>query len=315
MKKAAPKQELIRGLHNIHPVHHGSVLTIGSFDGVHLGHQAILNQVLLRSLKLGLPSVVMIFEPQPHEFFIQEQAPARLMCFKEKVQALFHKGIDRVCCLPFNEKLSQQSADDFIQEVLVAGLGVKSLVIGDDFRFGADRVGDYAHLQAAGADYGFTVTDTQSLLKSGKRISSTRIRQLLQQNDFSKAAELLGRPYTISGRVVRGQQLGRELGAPTANVHLNRYRSPLSGVFAVEVILASQHVLQGVANVGFRPTLGGNNKPILEVHLFNYTGALYNQHITVEFKSKLREEQRFSSLDRLKQQIQKDIKQAQHFFS
>lgn len=310
----APQRQLIRGLHNLQPAHHGSVLTIGSFDGVHLGHQAILQQVLVQSAELALPSVVMIFEPQPHEFFTKEKAPARLMCFKEKVQALFNRGVSRVCCLPFNHKLSQLSADDFIAQVLVSGLGVKYLVIGDDFRFGADRRGDYGMLQAAGCAHGFEVRDTQSFLSDGLRVSSTLIRETLGQNNFAQAARLLGRPYTMSGRVVKGQQLARQLGAPTANVHLHRYRSPLSGVFAVEATLPSATVVQGVANVGVRPTLGGDNQPILEVHLFNYSGDLYNQHLMVEFKAKLREEQRFPHLDGLKQQIQEDIKQAQHFF-
>ena len=315
MKVAGSKREFIRGLHNLRSDHCGSVVTIGSFDGVHLGHQAILKQVCEQSRKLNLPSTVMIFEPQPHEFFAAEKAPARLMRLKEKVLALFNEGINRVCCLPFNHKLSQQPADEFIQQILVRGLGTRYLVVGDDFRFGVGRAGSYSDLQQAGADYGFTVTDTESLMVDEQRVSSTRIRQLLEDNEFAQAAELLGKPYTISGRVVKGNQLGRELGAPTANVHLHRYRSPLSGVFAVFVRLSGGHLVEGVANVGVRPTLGGLKKPLLEVHLFNHDSDLYHQNIVVEFKAKLREEQRFETLERLKEQIQLDIQQAQQFFN
>ncbi len=309
------KQEFIRGLHNLRAEHHGNVVTIGSFDGVHLGHQAILQQVKKQAEELRLPSVAMIFEPQPHEFFAGDKAPARLMRLGEKVHALFDQGIDRVFCLPFNSALSQLSADDFIKKVLIDGLGTRYLVVGDDFRFGAGRAGDYSRLESAGEDNGFAVTDTQSFLIGGERVSSTRIRELLQQNDFTEAARLLGKPYTISGRVVKGNQLGRELGAPTANVHLHRYRSPLSGVFCVKVALSSGDHAQGVANVGVRPTLGGSAKPILEVHLFERNDDLYGQEIFVEFVHRLREEQRFDGLEQLKQQIQRDIKQARLFFS
>lgn len=312
---ATSKRAFIRGLHNLRAEHHGNVVTIGSFDGVHRGHQAILQQVQAQSRQLALPSMVMIFEPQPHEFFAGEKAPARLMRLREKVIALFDEGIDRVCCLSFNRAFSEFSADQFIQQVLIAGLGTQYLVVGDDFRFGAGRTGDYQQLQTAGEHQGFTVTDTQSFLIEGERVSSTRIRQLLQQNQFAEAATLLGRPYCITGKVVKGNQLGRELGAPTANVHLHRYRSPLTGVFAVLVTLPASGKITGVANVGVRPTLGGDAQPILEVHLFDWQGDLYGQEIAVEFKHKLREEQRFDGLDALKQQIQQDMQQARAFFA
>lgn len=308
-------QEFIRGLHNLRTEHHGNVVTIGSFDGVHLGHQAVLRQLCQQAAQLSMPSMVMIFEPQPHEFFAGDRAPARLMRLREKVLALFSHGVDRICCLPFNNFLSQLSAEDFIDRVLLQGLGVKYLVIGDDFRFGSGREGDYRLLQMAGDAHNFIVTDTDSYLVGGQRVSSTRIRQLLQENAFVKAAKLLGKPYKISGRVVKGKQLGRKLGTPTANVHLHRYRSPLSGVFAVEVELPIGEVTQGVANVGIRPTISGDDKPILEVHLFNRDGNLYGQEISVEFKHKIREEQRFSGLDELKQHIQQDIDQAKQFFT
>lgn len=295
------------------------MVTIGSFDGVHLGHQAILQQVCAQSEHLQVPSLAMIFEPQPHEFFAGDKAPPRLMRLGKKAQALFDHGVDRVFCLPFNTELSQLSAEAFIEKILINGLGTRYLVVGDDFRFGSGRSGDYSQLQVAGKEHAFTVTDTQSFLIDRERVSSTRIRELLQNNEFDEAARLLGKPYTISGRVVKGNQLGRELGAPTANVHLHRYRSPLAGVFAVVTTLASGQVINGVANVGVRPTInadGGQSalKPILEVHLFDWKGDLYDQNIVVEFKDKLRDEKRFKGLDELQQQISADIQQARDFF-
>ncbi len=304
------EREFLRGLHNICPQHHGNVVTIGAFDGVHLGHQSILQQVVEQAQARNLPSLVMIFEPQPHEFFSGEKAPARLMRLREKVIALFDSGIDRVFCLPFTHWLSQLSADEFIQRILIDHLGTQSLVIGDDFQFGRQRQGDYALLQKAGEKAGFAVTDTGTYLVGDERVSSTRIRQALEQAAFERIPALLGKPYTISGKVVKGQQLGRQLGAPTANVHLHRYRSPLSGVFVVKTLLESGEKLPGVANVGVRPTVTGDTKPILEVHLFDRNDDLYGQVITVEFVHKIREEKRFESVEYLRQQIQKDIQQA-----
>lgn len=308
------EHEFIRGLYNVGPAHFGNVVTMGSFDGVHLGHQAIIEQLNGQARRLDLPSLVMIFEPQPHEFFTGDKAPARLMRLGEKIQALFEQGVDRVLCLPFNRKFSELSSEEFIQRVLINALGVRYLVVGDDFRFGSGRSGGYTDLVCAGHSNDFQVTDTQSFLIDGQRVSSTLIRDLLQQNNFTQAAHLLGRPYTISGRVVKGQQLGRQLGAPTANVHLHRYCSPLAGVFAVTAKLASNEIVCGVANVGVRPTLGGDAKPILEVHLFDRDDDLYGQNIIVEFRHQLREEKRFENLDALKHQIQADIVQARLYF-
>ncbi len=296
------------------PEHRGSVATIGTFDGVHLGHQAIIQQVNEQAQKLGLPSVAIIFEPQPHEFFAGDQAPARLMRFREKVTALLAAGIDRVLCLPFNTSLRSLSGTEFIDLVLVQGLGIRYLVVGDDFRFGCDRSGDYALLKAAGKTQGFEVRDTHTFEMDGERVSSTRVRAELEAGHFDSANRLLGAPYTISGRVVFGQQLGRELGAPTANVLLRRYRSPLSGVFAVRAHLNDGSAINGVANVGVRPTVDGGGKPILEVHLFDFNQNIYGQTIAVEFCRKLRQEKKFDSLEQLKTQIQADIVEAKHFF-
>ena len=309
------QHSFIRGMHNLHPTHHGSVVTIGSFDGVHLGHQAVIRQVIAKARELDVPSVAMVFEPQPHEFFSGEQAPARLMRLREKALALFEAGIDRVCCLQFNRSLRQLSAEDFIQQVLVEGLGVKYLVVGDDFRFGCDRSGDYQLLQRVGQERGFEVSDTHTFEVDGERVSSTRIRGELEQGSFEQVAKLLGKPYSISGHVGYGQQLGRQLGVPTANVQLRRYRSPLSGVFAVTVKLTDGRVVPGVANVGVRPTVGDILKPILEVHLLDFSGDLYGQMITVEFKTKLREEQKFESIDVLTKQIHRDIDHANAYFA
>ncbi|SDK80030.1 FMN adenylyltransferase /riboflavin kinase [Microbulbifer yueqingensis] len=319
----AAERELIRGLHNLLPRHRGCVATIGSFDGVHRGHQAIIAQLRQRARERNLPSVAIIFEPQPHEFFSGERAPARLMRFKEKVLALFDAGVDRVLCLQFNERLRSLSAEAFIRRILVDGLGIDHLVVGDDFRFGCDRSGDYRLLQQAGALHGFSVEDTATLEIEGERVSSTRIRGALQEGDFALAESLLGKPYRITGRVARGRALGRQLGAPTANVRLHRYRSPLVGVYTVRVsatdggeLAPGRRRLDGVANVGFRPTVEGEGaQPLLEVNLFDFEGDLYGRELAVEFCHKLRDEEKFESLEALRQQIARDILDARAWFA
>ncbi len=308
------QREFIRGLHNLGPEHKGCVATIGSFDGVHLGHQLILQQLIQVARTLNVPAVAIVFEPQPTEFFAGDKAPARLMRMREKLEALWAAGIDKVLCLNFNETLRNLSAEQFIDRVLVQGLGIKHLVVGDDFRFGCDRKGDYALLQAKGAELGFSVTDTHTLDIDGKRVSSTRIRHLLEAGNFPEAEKLLGKPYGIYGRVVYGKQLGRQLGVPTANVDLRRYRSPLHGVFAVTAIFTDGTQVQGVANVGVRPTVNGLKKPLLEVHLFNFSRDIYGAVIDVVFHHKLRDEKKFASLDELKAQLQTDIHDAKAFF-
>lgn len=312
MNPAAPA--FIRGLHNLRPWHRGCVATIGSFDGVHLGHQAILHQLTGIARQHCLPAVVIVFEPQPHEFFSGDKAPARLMRLREKIQALLAAGVDRVLCLQFNQALRSLSAEAFVEKVLLDGLGIKHLVVGDDFRFGCDRRGDFALLQKMGSERGFAVTDTCTLQLDGQRVSSTRIRALLERGDFAAAETLLGKPYSISGRITYGQQLGRKLGVPTANVQLRRYRSPLHGVFAVTVNFADGASYQGVANVGVRPTIAGDKKPLLEVHLFDFSRKVYGALISVIFQAKLRDEQRFHSLEELQAQLQRDIARGREFF-
>lgn len=303
----------IRGMHNLRSWHRGSVATLGSFDGVHLGHKAILKQLVDIAREKQLPSVVIIFEPQPQEFFLGDKAPARLMRLREKVQALLNEGVDRVLCLTFNQRLRSLSAMEFIEQVLVQGIDVKHLVIGDDFRFGCDRRGDFALLKEQGNQKGFSVTDTVTLEINGERVSSTRVRQCLEDGNFAAAEMLLGKPYAISGRVAYGQQLGRQLGVPTANLHLRRYRSPLQGVFAVTAQLHGKSI-QGVANIGVRPTVNGDKKLLLEVHLFDFSQKIYGQVMDVIFHKKLRSEKKFASLDELQTQLQKDIDEAKEFF-
>jgi riboflavin kinase/FMN adenylyltransferase len=304
----------IRGLHNLRPWHRGCVATIGSFDGVHLGHQAILRQLIDVARQHQLPAVVIVFEPQPHEFFSGDKAPARLMRLRDKIQALLAAGVQRVLCVRFNEELRSLSAEAFVEKVLLDGLGIKHLVVGDDFRFGCDRRGNFALLQEIGRERGFDVSDTCTLEIGGERVSSTRIRQLLELGDFALAETLLGKPYSINGHIAYGQQLGRQLGVPTANVHLRRYRSPLHGVFTVSVKFRNGNVCQGVANIGVRPTVTGDKKPLLEVHLFDFSSKVYGEMIDVIFHRKLREERKFNSLDELQLQLQADIAQGRAFF-
>jgi len=304
--------ELIRGLHNLRPRHQGCVLTIGKFDGVHNGHKAVLANVLKRAEQLGLPATVMVFEPQPEEVFAPATAPARLSTLSEKYRLLKAAGVDRLLCVRFNQAFARQRADTFIHDLLVDKLGVRFLVVGDDFRFGQGREGDFEMLQQAGQKYGFEVVSTQSFRVDDCRISSTAVRHALEQGDFARTASMLGRPYSIQGRVVHGEKKGRTIGFPTANVLLKRFRTPLRGVFAVTVKIAEQYYT-GVANVGKRPTLNGQRTQ-LEVHIFDFTGDLYGQTIDVIPRTKLRDEHKFDSFEALKNQIQADAIQARHYF-
>jgi riboflavin kinase/FMN adenylyltransferase len=307
------QHEFIAGIRGIKPRHRSCVATIGSFDGVHLGHQAILARLREEGHKLGLPTLVMLFEPQPHEYFSREKAPPRLMRLREKVAAIFDLGIDRVLCLRFNEHLRSLSAQAFIDDILVRQLAVAHLEIGDDFRFGCDRAGDFALLQQAGRQHGFAVRDTRTFVLHGERVSSTRVRQLLEANNLDGAAQLLGRRFSVTGRVIHGKRLGRTLNVPTANIGLGRYRSPVRGVYVVDVESGSQR-WQAVANVGVRPTVNGTSKPLLEVHILDYSGELYGKWLKVEFRHKLRDEKKFTSVDELKQQLHLDIAAARDYF-
>ncbi|MCC3702604.1 bifunctional riboflavin kinase/FAD synthetase [Rouxiella badensis] len=305
--------ELIRGIHNIRARHHGCVLTIGNFDGVHRGHQALIEQLKLEGRRLGLPVMVMIFEPQPLELFAAEKAPARLTNLRDKAKYLAECGIDYLLCVKFDPRFAANSAQAFVSQLLVEKLGVKFLTVGDDFRFGAARLGDFTLLLKAGAEYGFDIVSTQTFREGGHRISSTAIRDALRDDELALAENLLGHPFSISGRVVHGDKLGRTIGFPTANVPLKRLVSPVKGVYAVEVMGLGPDPVPGVANIGTRPTVNGVRKQ-LEVHLLDTTIDLYGRHIDVVLRAKLRNEQRFASLDALKQQIANDEQTAREFF-
>ena len=306
--------ELIRGLHNMRPRHRGCVVTIGAFDGVHLGHQAVIRHLLEKSAELGLPSTIIVFEPLPREYFSPLQAPARIMSFREKFFALRDLGVDRLLRVRFNERLRGISAQQFVDDIFVAGLGVRYVVLGDDFRFGNDREGDLEFIRQQGPRYGYEARPTPTLSMDGERVSSTRIREALEQADFAEAARLLGRPYSISGKVVYGRQLGQTLGTPTANLELRRLRAPLNGVYAVQVSGAGLEGALGVANVGVRPTVDDSIKANLEVHLLDREIGLYGQHIEVTFRYKLREEKKFGSVDELRENIARDIENTRAWF-
>lgn len=305
--------QFFRGLHNIQSFPQGCVLTIGNYDGLHLGHDELLGKLQEKGKALGLPTVAMIFEPQPKELFDAEGAPARLCNLAEKIGIFEAKGLDALACMAFNKSFRSLSAQQFVEDVLIKKLNVKALIVGDDFRFGNDRGGDFAYLQKAGNEFGFDVQDTQTVQQQGKRISSTSIREALADGDLALAKEFLGRPYSISGRVAHGQKLGRTLGVPTANVILKRNKTPLVGVFAVTVN-TQQGSYKGVANIGMRPTVGALT-PILEPHLFDFSGDLYGQRIEVVFEQKIRDEKRFNGLDELKAAIHNDIQLAKAFFN
>ncbi len=306
--------ELIRGLHNLRSRHRGCVATIGNCDGVHLGHQAVLGQLAEQADELGVPSVVVTFEPQPQEFFALGAPPPRLTRLREKLQALRRYAVDRVLCVRFDARFAAMSADNFVREVLLDGLGVEYLVVGDDFRYGHHREGDFAALQTAGERSGFRVVNMHTFSVDGVRVSSTAIRDALARGDLGSAEKLLGRPYRMSGRIVHGDRRGRQLGFPTANIHLHRRASPVSGVFAVKVFGLDREPVTGVANVGTRPTVNGT-RSLLEIHLFDFNDDIYGRYVQVDFLSKQRDEMRFDSLDKLRQAIAADAAEARRYFS
>jgi riboflavin kinase/FMN adenylyltransferase len=301
--------ELIRGLHNLRPRHFGCVATVGNFDGVHLGHRAVLARLFEKSRSHGVPSLVMVFEPTPQEFFGRDKAPARLTRFREKYEALATAGVSRMLCVRFDKPYSQVTAESFVSELLVGDLGIRYLVVGDDFRFGHARRGDFAMLCHYGKRDGFEVESTPTFEIDGERVSSSRIRRLLVAGEIAAANRLLGRPYRMSGRIVSGRRLGRELGYPTANIRPGRAVLALRGVFAVRVEGENLASRDAVASVGTRPTIDGDTA-LLEVHVFNFEGDLYGQHVHVDFFAKLRDEERFESLEALTAQMGRDADKA-----
>lgn len=305
---------VIRGLHNLRAAHRGCVATIGNFDGVHRGHQAILQQCREHAARWSVPLTVVVFEPQPREFFAGDQAPPRLTRLREKVRLLRDFGAEQVLVLPFNDTLRSLTGREFIDQVLIDGLGVKHLVVGDDFRFGCDRRGDFALLAEVGREQGFGVEHTRTFTVDDERVSSSRVRTLLASGNFSAAASLLGRAYSLHGRVVRDQQLGRTIGVPTANLPLMPQPLTLRGVYAVVAELENGERYPAVANVGFRPTVG-SERPTLEVHLLDFNGDLYGQRMTVFPCARLRGEVKFDDLEALKAQIERDQARARHYLT
>jgi riboflavin kinase/FMN adenylyltransferase len=301
---------LIRGLHSLALFKRPCVATIGVFDGLHRGHHAVIEQVKCKARELKVPSVVILFEPQPFEFFHPDTAAPRLTRLRDKLMILKNWQVDYVLCLRFDATLAQLSPQDFIQKILIDGLHVKHLVVGDDFRFGKGRMGDFELLCQ---QKHFTVQDTKTLLQAGQRISSTQVRTAIAAGDFAKAEQLLGRSYVLHGKVQHGDKRGRQLGFPTLNIGSLK-PMVVHGVYAVKVYGIGNQVLNGVANVGRRPTVDGI-KRLLEVYLLDFTGDCYGRSICVEFVAKIRDEQKFTSLELLKQQIQQDVAEVKLFFS
>ena len=292
----------------------GSVATIGAYDGLHLGHQKLLAEVLQTSANEALPSVVMSFEPTPKEFFAASSPPARLMRFREKFEALAETGVDIFFCPRFDDRMRSMAADTFIRQLLIHAMNVRQLVIGDDFCFARGGRGTVEHLRRAGRSLDFSVAQVPSVIVDGERVSSTAIRQALWDGNLGHARRLLGRNYSMSGTVIRGDRLGRALGFPTANVNLRRRQSPVMGIFAARVRGLGPEALDAVASVGTRPTFGGT-KPLLEVHIFDFDRDIYGTYIHVDFIARLRSEQRFGGARELIEQMHRDTARAREILA
>lgn len=312
--------ELIRSLHNLRDHHQKCVATIGNFDGIHLGHQAIISQLKEIAGKHDLPTVIITFEPQPQEYFSPEHAPARLTRLREKIEEMERLSVDRLICLRFDSELASLSPRDFVKRLLIEGLDIRHLVVGDDFRFGKDRQGDYATLEKMADEFGYQLEHTNTCSFAGERISSTRIRQALANDDLNLARELLGRDYAISGRVVHGDKRGKSLGFPTANMELHRLHSPVAGVYVTRVHImrcrqgADETIHPAVTSVGTRPMFDGEGMR-LETHILDFDESLYAKHIRVVFLKKLRAEDNFSNVDDLIKAIATDIENARQYFA
>ena len=304
---------LIRDSYNVQVQHRPSVVSIGNFDGVHLGHVRLLALLKEKAEALGAKATAMTFEPHPHEFFSPQNAPPRLLRWRDKLEKLAEAGVDQVFSLRFNEPLSRTSAEDFVRKYLVEGIGVRHVVIGDDFRFGRKRSGDVHLLRKLGAQWDFSISTVDTYMIGDERVSSTRIREVLRQDDFETAESLLGYPYAIHGKIAHGDKRGRTIGFPTANIVLPHDNIPVWGVYAVLMHFPESGTLPGVANVGIRPTVGGD-RVLLETHLFNFSEDIYGERVRVEFKTKIRSEQRFESFDALKAQIAQDATAARSWF-
>ncbi len=306
---------LIRSLNRLPAAALGGVVTLGNFDGVHLGHQALIQETVLRARARGVPAILITFEPLPREFFGRGKATvARLTRMREKVSAISKLGIDYIVILKFNHELAGKSASDFIHEILVDRLKAVEVIVGDDFQFGRDRQGNFAMLTEAGRQYGFTTFAMPTFLLEGARVSSTRVREALQNADHGLANRLLGRPYTMQGRVRHGNKLGRQWGFPTANIFLHRSLAPVGGIYTVLVHGLADQPLPGVANLGVRPTVDGT-RALLEVHLLDFNQQIYGQYVEVEFCEKLRDEVRYPTVELLIEQIARDVEMAREYFN
>lgn len=293
---------------------HGCVLTIGNFDGVHRGHQALLAKLTAKARATGLPASVLTFEPHPREYFAHENRPRRLTSLREKIQLLAAQGVDRLYIGRFNARFASLTAEQFIDDILIRGLGVRDLMIGDDFRFGKGRKGDFAMLQHAGQTSGFTVEAMHTLVHEGERVSSSAIREALADGDMPHAARLLGRPYSISGRVMHGDKIGRTIGFPTANIQLKHRSPPLMGIYTVSVEGLADKPWPGVASIGVRPTINDAGRATLEVNLFDWNADCYDAHLRINFLRKQRDEERYDSLEALTAQIARDADEARAYF-
>ena len=306
---------LIRGLSHLQPFKNGCVLTIGNFDGLHLGHRTVIKKLDERGKDLGLPVVIMIFEPQPLEYFLGDNSPSRLMRLREKVIEFAKLPVDNLLIVRFNRYFANCDAEQFIDDILIKKLNVKHLVIGDDFHFGKARRGNFAMLKEKGKLHGFSVEDTGSCQVAGLRISSTLIRDALGEGDLAQAEKMLGHCYSVCGRVAHGDKRGRTIGYPTANIRMFRKNTPVNGVFAVTMTGIDDLEFEGIANVGTRPTVDGGSKVILETHLFDFDKEIYGRYVEVHFKQKIRDEIRFQSLEQLKAQIIKDVAETKMIFA
>jgi riboflavin kinase / FMN adenylyltransferase len=305
--------ELVRGLHNISRRHQGCVLTVGNYDGVHLGHQKMIGVLKQRAAELRSTATVLVFEPSSKEFIDPEGAPPRLTRWREKFLALAGQGVDRLVTLRFDESMRGMTPESFVT-LIIDGLGTRHIVVGNDFRYGAKAQGTIHSLRAAGERHGFGVEQVDAFIVDGVRVSSTAIRERLELGDCAGAARLLGRRYRMIGRVTHGERLGRALGFPTANLRLMRRKSPLWGILAVRVYGIESQPLNGVASLGTRPTVNGV-EPLLEVHVFDFQGDLYGCPIEVEFVAKLRDELKFDSVALMQVQMQVDAAQARDLLS
>jgi riboflavin kinase / FMN adenylyltransferase len=306
--------ELVRGLHNISQRHRGCVLTVGNYDGVHLGHQQMIGALKARAAQFRSAATVLVFEPSSKEFIDPEGAPARLTRWREKFTALAAQGVERLVTLRFDECMRAMTPHSFVDELIVQRLGTRHMVVGDDFRYGSNAGGTIDSLRAAGQAHGFGVEQISPFVLDGVRVSSTAVREQLVVADFPQAARFLGRPYRMMGRVAPGNRLGRTLGFPTANLRLMRRKSPVWGILAVWTHGIDSRPLPGVASLGTRPTVNGI-EPLLEVHVFDFDGDLYGRAIEVEFVAKLRDEVKFDSLDAMTAQMKIDAVQARDILS